>query len=78
MNVDDLVIEALKMPSNKVRVTGTITGFDGTGTAIFVLAEDGRQLLAFVDPNNPTKSGDQVSFRIDNLRAKDMRKEIPA
>ena len=78
VNVNDLVDEALKMPSNTTRFTGTVEGYDAVRTTIFVLTEDGRKFLAFYDPNNPLQSGDQISFRVSGLRAVDVRKEIPA
>jgi hypothetical protein len=73
-----LITEALKMPSNKTWVVGAVTGYDRVGTTMFVQTEDGRELLAFVDPKNPLTPGDHVTFRIDQVRAVDIRREIPA
>ncbi|SRR5260221_4855084 len=69
------ITEALKMPSNTPRFIGTIThGPDHAGTTIFVTS-GGRQFLAFVDPKNPVKLGDSVTFRISGLRAIDFELE---
>jgi hypothetical protein len=48
-----LVAEALKMPSNKTRLIGTVTDYDPAGTTMFVKGEDGRDLLAFADQKHP-------------------------
>jgi hypothetical protein len=77
-SLSEHIIDAIKLSGTKERLSGVVAGYDTTGTTIFVLAEDGRQLLAFADPMNPIKSGDQVSFRVDGMSAKDVLKEIPA
>jgi len=76
INVSDLVDEALKMPSNTTRFTGTVEGYDQVGTTIFIVSGE-RKFLAFRDSKNPVKSGDQISFRVSGLRAVDVQK-IPA
>lgn len=77
LSLDDYVYEALKMPSNTTWCTGTIAELDRVGTTLFVQAENGRRLLAFVDRKNPLQPGDAVRFRISGLRAVDIQK-IPA
>ena len=78
MNVTEHVAEVLENCGSRQRYSGVVVGYDLARTTIFVLAENGRQLLAFVDPKHPVKSGDQVSFRVDGMSAKDVLKEIPA
>jgi len=68
-----LVTEALKMPSNKTWVVGAVTGYDRVGTTMFVQTDDGRELLAFVDPKHPLQIGDLVTFRVNQFRAVDLK-----
>ena len=70
------VIEALKLSGSKQRYSGVVDGYDRVGTTVFIISGD-RTFLAFQDPKNPFKSGDQVTFRIDGHRAVDIQK-IPA
>jgi len=60
------------MPSNTTRFTGTVEGSDLVGTTIFISSGE-RIFLAFQDPKNAVKSGDHITFRIDNMRAVDVQ-----
>ena len=65
--------EVLENFGSKERYLGAVTGYDRVGTTIFIRSGD-RTFLAFVDPKQPLKSGDQVTFRIDGLRAVNIQK----
>lgn len=73
--VDEHVAEVLEMLVSKERYFGVVEGRDRVGTTIFIKSGE-FVFLAFVDLKNQLKPGDQVTFRIDGLRAKDIRKEI--
>jgi hypothetical protein len=75
--INEQVVEILKMSGSRERFNGVVTGFDQIGTTIFIASGE-RVLLAFRDLKNPVVPGDAVSFRIDGMRAVDLRKEIPA
>jgi hypothetical protein len=75
-NLREHVDAALKLSGTKQRYSGVVDGYDQVGTTVFIVSGE-RKFLAFRDPNNPIKSGDQVTFRIDGLRAVSIQK-IPA
>jgi hypothetical protein len=75
--LDDYVAEALKLSGSKQRFSGVVVGYDQVGTTIFI-SSGKRQFLAFADGRNSLQPGDAVTFRIDGMRAKDIRKQFPA
>jgi hypothetical protein len=77
MTLSEPAIAALNVESKlKPRHTGIVTGIDRAGTTVFVTTDDGRKFLAF--QGNPImRTGDQVSFRIDQQRAIDVVKLEP-
>jgi hypothetical protein len=77
-SLDEHIIDAIKLSGSKQRFPGTVVGFDQIRTTIFIKSDDGRVFLAFLNPKHPLNSGDAVTFRIDGMRAKEIRKEIPA
>lgn len=77
LNVDVHVYEVLRNFGSKTRFSGMVAGYDQVGTTIFVSSGD-RTFLAFSDGRNSLQPGDQITFRIDGMRAKEIRKEIPA
>jgi hypothetical protein len=77
LNVDEHVYEVLKNFGTKQRFSGMVAGYDQVGTTIFISSGD-RTFLAFSDGRNSFQPGDAVTFRIDGMRAKQIRKEIPA
>jgi hypothetical protein len=74
-----------RVPPPTVDAPPTVTGYetpleeqnklDGFGTFGMTRAS---HFLAFSDGRNSLQPGDAVTFRIDGMRAKDIRKEIPA
>jgi hypothetical protein len=77
--VNELVFEVLKLSGSRQRLSGTVTKIDASGTTVTVLSGE-REFLAFqFQGRQKLILGDQVSFRIDNMRAKDVEvQEIPA
>lgn len=71
LGLDELVREALEMSGSKQRFLGIVTGYDQTGTTMFIRS-DGKTYLALRDPRNPLKPSTRVTFRKDQLRAKDV------
>jgi predicted RNA-binding protein (virulence factor B family) len=73
--INKLVQEVLKMSGSKERFSGAVVGYDQIGNTIFI-SDGTKTLLAFTDPKHPLQIGDQVTFRMDQFRAIDLRKEI--
>lgn len=71
--IDAHVAEVLKMSGSKDRYSGTVIGLDAVGSTAFVLSGE-RTFFAFTrDPNHePLKPGQQVTFRISGMSAKDV------
>ena len=74
--LDEHVRDTLKLSGSKERFSGVVVGYDQVGTTIFISSGE-RTLLAFTDQKLPLQPGDQVTFRIDGVRAIDVQK-IPA
>jgi hypothetical protein len=74
--INEHVNAALKLSGSKTRYSGIVDRIDRPSTTVFILSGE-RTFLAFQTPEK-LLTGDQVTFRIDGLRAKDLRKEIPA
>ncbi len=72
--LDEHVYEVLKNFGTKQRFSGVVAGYDQVGTTIFISSGD-RTFLAFSDGGNSLQPGDQITFRIDGMRAKEIRKE---
>jgi hypothetical protein len=75
-NLREHVDAALKLSGTKQRYSGVVDGYDRVGTTIFIVSGE-QKFLAFADPKRPLKAGDQVTFRIDGVRAVDVHK-VPA
>ena len=71
LDVDANTFEVLKNFGSRERYSGVVETYDRAGTTIFIASGD-RRFLAFADPS--LQPGDAVSFRIDGLRAKDIKK----
>jgi hypothetical protein len=69
--------EALEMSGSERRYSGVVQGYDRAGTTIFIRSGE-RTFLAFRDVKNPLNPGDQVTFRIDGMRAKEILKDEPS
>ncbi len=67
--INTLVQQALKLSGSKKRSPGTVQGYDGS--TVFI-SDGTKTLLAFTDPKHPLQIGDQVTFRLDGMRAKDI------
>jgi len=76
-SLDEHIADAIRLSGTKQRYSGLVVGYDQVGTTIFI-SSGSRTLLAFSDGRNSLQPGDAVTFRIDGMRAKDIRKEIPA
>lgn len=76
LNLDEHVYEALKFSGSKERFSGLVAGYDQVGTTILISSGE-RTLLAFWDESRLLRPDDAVTFRIDGMRAKDIRKQIP-
>jgi hypothetical protein len=77
IRIQQHVSEVLKLSGSKQRYSGVVVGYDQVGTTIFISSGE-RTFLAFSDGRKSLQPGDAVTFRIDGMRAKDIRKEIPA
>jgi len=73
MSVADQVIEVLKNFGSRERFIGVIDHCDLAGTTVYIRSHD-QSYLAFASELPGIKPGQLVSFRRDQLRAKDIIK----
>jgi hypothetical protein len=76
--INALVQQALKLSGNRERSSGIVSKIDVSGTTVTIVSDE-REFLAFqLLGEQKLIPGQQVSFRMDQFRAVDIRKEIPA
>ncbi len=72
-NINELIQEALKLSGSKERFIGVVSKIDVSGTTAAILSDE-REFLAFqLQGKQKLIPGQQVSFRIDQFRAVDLK-----